>query len=140
MAAMTSDHGSGQAFLVEAARHTSGHTLYLRFDDREVETTLLPTNLVVDGPAAAARDPILALTLGGVRNIVKAHGFEGGVGVEATLYGVPGSLAPLYGPHLVSIHVFFRLRPPACPVGRLLSMRMSQPMHHQADMPMDAMP
>jgi hypothetical protein len=74
------------------------------------------------------KDPVFAFTVGGVRDLLAWHGFEGGVGADISLYGVPTSLQPMYSAHPVSLHVFFRLKPPAGAMGRMLNMRMSQPM------------
>jgi hypothetical protein len=76
---------------------------------------------------AEARDTVLAFTLGGVRDVVRARGFELGIGADVTAYGVPERLKPAYNSSPVSFHVFLRLRPPE-PVGRMWNMRMSQPM------------
>ena len=70
----------------------------------------------------------MAFTVGGVRDILSVRGFEGGLGADVTFYDVPDTLQPIYHPHPVSFHVFFRLRPPAGSMGRMWNMRMSQPM------------
>ena len=82
--------------------------------------------------AANIKDPVLAFTLGAVRDLLSWRGFEGGLGADVTFYRVPNSLQPTYSAHPVSFHVFFRVRPPAGSMGRMWNMRMSQPMagHH----------
>jgi hypothetical protein len=125
------DHGSRSAFFIEGARQTRGNTIYGRLEALQVETALLQTGAVADGEAAAINDPLFALTVGGVRDVVSWRGFEGGVGADVTFYGVPAALQPAYSAHPVSFHVFFRLRPPTGPMGRMWNMRMSQPMGHQ---------
>jgi len=40
----------------------------------------------------------------------------------------PAALQDAYSPHPVSLHVFFRLRPPTGAMGRMWNTRMSQPM------------
>jgi hypothetical protein len=122
------DHGALSAFFVEGSRHIHMHTIYGRFEARQVETALLQTDQVIAGPAADVKDPVLAFTVGGVRDILTWHGFEGGIGADISLYGVPTALQPVYSAHPVSFHIFFRLRPPAGAMGRMVNMRMSQPM------------
>ena len=122
------DHGARQAFFVEGSRHTDMNTIFGRFEALQVETALLQTDVVIEGPAADVKDPVFAFTLGGVRDVLAWRGFEGGIGADVTLYGVPGTLQPMYSAHPVSFHIFFRLRPPAGSMGRMWNMRMSQPM------------
>ena len=121
------NHGARNAIFVEGARHRGLNTFYGRFEALQVETALLQTDILLDGPVADVKDPVLALTIGGVRDILQRAGLRGGVGADVTFYSVPDSLRGAYGAHPVSFHVFFRLRP-AGSMGRMLSMRMSQPM------------
>jgi hypothetical protein len=132
-------HATRNAFFVEAARHASPNTLYGRFEAVQSETALLQTDRVVERPLADLKDTVLALTLGGVRDVWSWRGVEGGFGADVTFYGVPESLKPIYSGHPVSFHVFFRLRPPAGRMGRMWNMRMSQPMsgHRMMAMPMN---
>jgi len=122
------DHGARNALFVEGSRHVDRNTLYGRFEAVQIETALLQTDAVIEGPAADVNDPVFAFTVGGVRNMFAWRGFEGGLGADATFYGVPDPLQPMYSSHPVSFHVFFRLRPPAGSMGRMWNMRMSQPM------------
>ena len=69
-----------------------------------------------------------ALTIGAVRDLGVVHGFEFGLGADVTFYGVPDALRAAYSDHPVSTHVFFRLRPPAGHMGRMMNMRMAGPM------------
>ena len=132
------DHGARQAFFVEGARHADMNTIYTRFEGLQVETALLQTDVVTEGPAADVKDPVFAFTVGGVRDILAWHGFEGGIGADVSFYGVPSALQQMYSSHPVSFHVFFRLRPPAGATGRMWNMRMSQPMAgHDTGMPMN---
>jgi hypothetical protein len=121
-------HGNRHAFLAEGSRHLGAHTIYARFEAVQVETALLLSDTVLEGPAATVTNPVLAFTLGGARDVLNWGGFEGGVGADATFYGVPAALQPAYSARPVSFHVFFRLRPPAGAMGRMWNMRMSQPM------------
>jgi hypothetical protein len=122
------DHGTRHAVFVEGSRHVGANTIYGRFEGLQVETALLQTDLVLEGPLADVKDPVFAFTAGGVRDVWQWRGFEGGFGADVTFYGVPTSLQPAYGTHPVSFHLFFRLRPPAGSMGRMSNMRMSQPM------------
>ena len=132
------DHGARNAFFIEGSRHADLTTLYGRFEAVQVETALLQTAAVVEGPAADVRHPVLAFTLGGVRDVWAWRGFEGGIGADLSFYGVPDALQPTYSTHPVSFHVFFRLRPPAGAMGRMSNMRMTQPMAgHTMAMPMN---
>ena len=132
------DHGVRNAFLVEGSRRSGMNTLFGRFESAQVETALLQTDTVVEGPAAEIKNPVFAFTLGGVREVLNWRGFEGGLGADVTFYGVPSALVPAYSAHPVSFHLFFRLRPPAGAMGRMSNMRMSQPMAgHSMAMPMN---
>jgi hypothetical protein len=122
------DHGSRNAMFVEGSRRADLNTFYGRFEAVQVETALLQTDTVLEGPAANLNDPVFAFTVGGVRDILAWRGFEGGIGADVSFYGVPEALQPMYSAHPVSFHIFFRLRPPAGSMGRMWNMRMSQPM------------
>ena len=54
----------------------------------------------------------------------RAHSGEG-AGGDVTFYEVPEVLKPTYGDRPVSVHVFFRVRPPA-PMGRMLDSTMTR--------------
>jgi hypothetical protein len=122
------DHGARNAFFIEGARHANLNTFYGRVEAVQVETALLQNDAVLDGPPGEVTGPVFAFTLGGVRDLFKMRGFEGGLGADVSFYGVPDALRPMYSSHPVSFHVFFRLRPPAGSMGRMWNMRMSQPM------------
>jgi hypothetical protein len=94
----------------------------------QVETDLLLSDAIPQTHDAVARkDVVGAVTVGGVRDLMRWRGFEGGLGAALTLYAVPASLRISHGAHPVSFQLYFRLRPPASG-GRLWNMRMSQPM------------
>ena len=132
------DHGSRNALFVEGAKHADLHTIYARFEALQVETALLQTDTVIEGPLADVKNPVLAFTLGGVRDVLSWRRFEGGVGADVTFYGVPDALQPMYSGHPISFHLFFRLRPPASSMGRMWNMRMSQPLAgHSMSIPMN---
>jgi hypothetical protein len=122
------EHGARGAVFLEGAHHAGPNTIYGRFEGLQVETALLLTGRVIEGPAADVKDQVLAFTAGAVRDMLHLHGFDGGFGADITWYAVPASLQPVYGNHPVSFHVFCHLRPPAGSMGRMWNMRMSQPM------------
>jgi hypothetical protein len=133
------DSGGRSAFFLEGARKRGATTLYGRVEALQAETALLQTDAVPDAGAAHATNPVGALTIGGVRDVLAWRRFEGGLGADVSVYAVPGALQTMYSAHPISFHVFFRLRPPAGAMGRMWNMRMSQPtaghemapMHHQ---------
>ena len=107
------DHGARNAIFGEGACHTGANTVYGRVEALQTEFT--------------AKDVVLALSLGAVRDLVHTRGFEGGLGADVTFNRTPDAfVATTYGAHPVSLRVFFRLRPPA--KGRMWNMRMAQPM------------
>jgi hypothetical protein len=132
------DNGTRHAVFLEGTRHADLNTIYGRFESVQTETALLQLDEIVAGPAANLKSTVLAVTVGGVRDVLNWRGFEGGIGADISVYGVPDELRPMYSAHPVSAHVFFRLRPPAGAMGRMWNMRMSQPMAgHQMAMPMN---
>jgi len=82
---------------LEGARHAGLNTVYGRIE------VLQPDHAIADVT-------IGSFTLGGVRDILTGHGFEGGVGAGITLYATSDLLTPSYGAHPWSWQVFFRLR------------------------------
>jgi hypothetical protein len=131
------DHGARNAVFVEGSRHADSNTVYGRFEAVQVETALLQTDVVLEGPAANIRNPVFAVTFGGVHDVLAWRVFGGVIGADVTFYGVPEPLQPMFSAHPVSFHVFFRMRPPAGATGRMVNMRMSQPVAgHQMNMPM----
>jgi hypothetical protein len=124
------DHGARHAALVEAARRSDLNTVYGRFEALRVETALLQSGNVVEGPAVDIRDLAYALTIGGVRDVFNAAGLQGGFGADVTFYATPDPLAAAYGGHPVSFHLFFRLRPKSGMMGPIWNMRMGQTMGH----------
>src|SRR5207248_6273334 len=78
------DFGGRTAFFVEGASHHALNTVFGRFEA---------------APAADTPETVIALTVGGVRDLLDWRGFEGGVGADVTVYGVPDALQPTYGAH-----------------------------------------
>jgi hypothetical protein len=82
---------------IEGARHVGVYSAYGRIDVLQLDH-------------AIADVTIGAFTVGGVRDILNRHGFEGGFGGGITLYATSDLLKPSYGAHPWSWQVFFRLR------------------------------
>jgi hypothetical protein len=121
--------GNRHAVLGEATRHVGLNSVFGRLDIAQVETNLLLNDTTPSTHDAAARtNTVGGFTVGGLRDIMRWRGFEGGFGAGVTFYAVPGPLKATHGEHPVSFQVFFRLRPPAGNMGRMWNMRMSQPM------------
>jgi hypothetical protein len=120
------DGGGRHAGFAEMARSLGLNVLFARTEAVQVETALLRRDNLID---ERRRDTVRAVTIGAVRDVLRARGFEGGVGGAVTLYAVPDPLTASHGAHPVSFQLFFRLRPPATGgMGRMWNMRMSQPM------------
>ncbi|MCM3879990.1 MAG: hypothetical protein ND807_07775 [Vicinamibacterales bacterium] len=117
--------GAHNSVFAEATRRSGANSIYGRLEIHQPEIGALT------GTDTHATETLTAFTIGGVRDVLDLHGFEGGIGAGLTFYGVPETLRATHGNHPVSFQVFFRLRPPA-PMGRMWNMRMSQPMAHQA--------
>ncbi len=122
------EHGTRQAVFAEGTRHVGLNSIFLRAESLQVETNVLLTDTAPAHDREAERkDIVSALTLGGVRDILRWRGFEGGLGAAVTFYAVPEVLKPGYGRRPVSWQLFFRLRPPARG-GRMWNMTMARPM------------
>jgi hypothetical protein len=120
--------GSRNATFLEAARRAGRQSVYSRVELLQVETALLVTGGVPLGSQAALRDPVLAVTVGGVRDVISVSRMEGGVGADVGFYAMPEVLRDVYGAHPVSFHIYFRLSPRGATVARMWNVHMSQPM------------
>jgi hypothetical protein len=142
------DEGNLGGFFAEATRHAGMTSLYGRFDVQQPEIAVLLADRIAGRPEELGlRGTVLAFTVGGVRDLIHARGFELGLGGDVSFYGVPDilqssrgycagmtcTLGVGYGSSPVSFHVFLRLRPPA-PMGRMWNMRMAQPSRHAMTM------
>src|SRR6185369_8857724 len=70
------DHRARNAVFVEGAHRVGPNTFYSRFEGLQVETALLLTDIVVEGPAAETTDPVFAFTAGAVREMLDISGFR----------------------------------------------------------------
>ena len=123
------DNGSRQAVFGEATMRRGRNSIFGRIETLQVETALLVTGRTSStGSGPSQRNVVGAFTGGGVRDIIQWHRFEGGVGAMVTACAVPEPLKVTHGRHPVSFQVYFRLRVPAGPMGRMWNMRMAQPM------------
>lgn len=122
--------GAFNALLAEATRRLGLNTYYGRFEALQVETELLVTGEPHQHEGEeAARDTVIALTLGGVRDVWRSNGFDLGIGADVTFYGVPDALADTHGSRPLSFHIFGRMRPPFR-WGRMWEQVMTMGMRH----------
>jgi hypothetical protein len=127
------EHGRRHAVLGEMTKHLGLNSFYARTELLQVEASALQACCTT-----GRRDTVAAFTVGGVRDVLRRRGFEGGFGGAITFHAVPNRLTSTHGEHPVSVQLFFRLRPPATEgMGRMWNMRMAQPMagHLQHQMP-----
>ena len=130
--------GDFNAFLAEATHSFGANSVYGRVESLQVESDVLrfgrhtfvgSSKLVAHEhvpESGEGRDVVSALTLGGVRTLARPWGWDLGAGADVTFYGVPDVLRPYYGDSPVSFHVFFRVRPPAPAMGRMMDMTMTR--------------
>jgi hypothetical protein len=125
--------GDFNAFLAEGTHVSGANTLYGRLEAVQVESDLLRFGVhsFVGKPPAhvpetgEGKDTVTTVTIGAVRLLGRPWGWDLGVGGDVTFYEVPEVLKPTYGDRPVSVHVFFRVRPPA-PMGRMLEATMTR--------------
>jgi hypothetical protein len=123
------------AWLVEATHVVGSTAVYGRAErvDRELDVLRFGIHTFVGGTKAhvpegvGGVDAVGAFTIGGLRTIGRLSGWDLAAGADLTSYRFPTILKPLYGDRPVSVHVFFRLRPPA-PMGRMKDMTMTSGM------------
>jgi len=97
-----------------------------RLEGQQVETHVLLTGEIPEEGHTEAPTTVVALTGSAARRVLTWRGFEGAVSAQATFYRVPEELRATHGEHPVSFQVFFRLRLPTGPSGRMWNMVMSQ--------------
>jgi hypothetical protein len=122
------DHGDQSSLLGEAAHRVGRTAIYGRFEAHQVETSKLSSLVPPD-----QIDSVWEFTVGGLRDVLRWRGVQGGVGAGITLYAVPEALELTHGERPVSFQLFFRLRPVAGVMGRMWNMHMVKPMKPAAD-------
>lgn len=116
------------ALVAEGTHRLGFNTFYGRFEVQQVETELLLTGIAHhDADHIPLRDSVIALTLGGLRDVWSWKGLDFGLGADVVFYGVPDRLSPAYGSRPLSFHVFGRLRAPAR-LGRMWEHYLVKPM------------
>lgn len=120
---------SYNAFLAEGTRRVGANSFFGRVEALQVETELLQTGVAHHEEGhTPARDTVLALTLGALRDVWRWKGLDFGLGADMTFYGVPDALAGTHGSRPLSFHIYGRIRPPAR-LGRMWDQFMTKPMH-----------
>src|SRR5262249_49748704 len=74
------DSGNRHAVFGEATWHAGSNSIFSRVDIVHIETDLLLNDLIPNADHDSRKDTVAALTVGGVRDIVRHRGFEGGLG------------------------------------------------------------
>jgi hypothetical protein len=124
------------AFLAEGTHAVGNYAMYARLETLQLETDLLRFGThTFFGPAANAHVPdgvggvdvLTAASVGLVRTVARKWGFDAAVGADLTFHGVPEILKPTHGNRPISVHIFFRLRPPA--MMRMFDMTMTRMQH-----------
>jgi hypothetical protein len=121
------DEGHQHAFIGEFARRVGVPLLSVRTEVLQVEQHVLLHGTHATAETDAS-DFMASFTIGGTREIARFRGFEGAVGANVTVSGIPAALQAAYGRFPVSFQVFFELRPPAGTAGRMWNARMTRPM------------
>ena len=129
-------HGAFGEVTIEKARNA----VSARLERQQVESELLITGAVPHGDddhdhhdhvhETFGTAAVTALSLAAARRVITWKGFEGAFGGQATFYQVPDVLRPTHGTRPVSYQLFFRMRLPAGPMGRMWNMVMSQGHRH----------
>ncbi|MQA29111.1 MAG: hypothetical protein GEU82_04625 [Luteitalea sp.] len=116
------------AVFAEATRLVGANSWFGRIEAVQVESDLLLHATDAHNGERPAKSTVGAITAGLHRELFRWRGFEGGAGAMVTAYAVPAVLRPTHGSRPLSFQLFLRVRPPAGPMGRMLNMRMGQPM------------
>ena len=120
-----------EALLGEISHRIGRTTLFGRYEGIELETEhLLFPGLIHTPHEGETIDPLHTVMLGGAFDVTRILGWELAVGGDVQLYRVPPRLQRTHGDDPISSHVFFRLRVPKSPMGRMWNMMMSDGMKH----------
>lgn len=119
--------GGYTALLAEATLGRNLNSFYGRLEALQVETDLLATGVPHEqNGSPAARDTVVAFTLGAVRDVWSWNGLKLGLGADVTFYGVPEPLVASHGSRPLSFHIYGRARMPAR-LGRMWDHVMTSP-------------
>lgn len=134
---VNSSHGERRhGIFGELTVERGANAISARLERQQVETELLLTGAVPDDHHDnASPSTVVAVTAAGARRVMRWRGLDGAVGAQATFYRVPPDLRPTHGHRPVSAQVFFRLRLPTGPMGRMWNMVMSR--GHEMAQPVD---
>jgi hypothetical protein len=98
------------AVLAEATHHVHHTSIYARFERLTVETEILLFPQVVHVPHRGELvDPIIATTIGGVRDLKRIGPLSVGLGGDVTFYNPPSLLQITHGERPASFHIFMRV-------------------------------
>ena len=122
------DRAGQQAAFGEFTRQRGAYTLSSRLEFVQIQNDLLIDDLATAPTADHANhlDAVGALTLGAIRRVGRWAGFETGVGMNASVYAVPGALRATYGAHPFSFQLFMQVRPHFGSMGPMWNMRMGE--------------
>jgi hypothetical protein len=98
------------ALVLEGTHRRGVVSGYARAEWLEVETEalLFPSIVHIPHPNELA-DPVVAVTVGGIRDLFQRRGLTLGIGGDATTYRLPALLRVTHGERPWSFHVFLRL-------------------------------
>ena len=120
------DEDSHASVFAEATWRVRRTALYGRFEAHEPEIAVLLTGDIPTTPEATAlHGTLVALTAGGVRDVLHIFGLDLGVGADLAAYRIPEALKTGGYGQPISFHVFLRLRPAGA---GMQNMRMGQMM------------
>jgi hypothetical protein len=122
------DRAGQQAAFGEFTSQRGAYTLSSRLEFVQIQNDLLVDDLATAPTADHANhlDAVGALTLGAIRRVGRWAGFETGVGMNASVYAVPGALRATYGAHPFSFQLFVQVRPHFGSMGPMWNMRMGE--------------
>ena len=122
------DRAGQQAAFGEVTSQRGAYTLSSRLEFVQIENNLLVDDLASASTADHANhlDAVGALTVGAIRRVGRWAGLETGIGVNASVYAVPGALRTTYGAHPFSFQLFVQVRPHFGSVGPMWNMRMGE--------------
>jgi hypothetical protein len=119
------DEVTRASLLLEATKRSGVYAGYGRLEFVEVETATLVDDHDLGHEVT---DTVVALTLGGVRQLPVWRKLGTGIGAAVTFYGIPERLRPTHGARPVSFQLFFRMRSSGGAMGRMWNMHMTKPM------------